>query len=93
MLDVDQTTDDGCCGGGIGPIPYPGCDCPRAPTADRNQTVPDAGWRRGLPRGPVTQGTLDSYEVYFSPGGWKWHRKRTAEEKAAYIAWKIANER
>lgn len=30
-----QTTDDGCCGGGVGPIPYPGCtDCPR-----RSQTT------------------------------------------------------
>lgn len=26
------TTEDGCCGGGVGPVPYPGCaDCPRAP--------------------------------------------------------------
>lgn len=59
---------------------------------DREQIVPDARWRRGLPRGPVTQDMLDSYDVRFSPVGWTWHRKRTPEEKAAYIAWRMANE-
>lgn len=45
-----------------------------------------ARWNRGLPPGPVTQDMLDSYEVYFSPIGWKWHRLRTPDEKAAAIA-------
>lgn len=32
MSQGSRTTDDGCCGGGVGPVPYPGCtDCPRRP--------------------------------------------------------------
>lgn len=33
-------------------------------------------WKPGLPRGKVTQKMLDEYEVYFSPMGQKWHRKK-----------------
>lgn len=42
-------------------------------------------WKRGLPPGKYYEGMVDDYEVYFSPGGLKWHRKRTLEERAAYI--------
>lgn len=34
----------------------------------------EAQWKPGLPRGPLTQEMLDTFEVYFSPGGMKWHR-------------------
>lgn len=33
-------------------------------------------WKPGLPKGKLTQEMLDSYEVYFSPIGLKWHRKK-----------------
>lgn len=48
-------------------------------------------WKPGLPPGPLTQDMLDSYEVYFSPGGVKWHRRRTPKEKAAVIARRTAS--
>jgi hypothetical protein len=35
-------------------------------------------WKPGLPNGPLTQEMLDTYEVYFSPGGAKWHRVKDA---------------
>ena len=35
-------------------------------------------WKPGLPPGEITEGNkrwfLDSYDVYFSPAGAKWHR-------------------
>jgi hypothetical protein len=33
-------------------------------------------WKRGLPPGKAD---TDKYEVYFSPGGFKWHRKKVKE--------------
>lgn len=30
-------------------------------------------WKPGLPKGPPRP---DLYEVYFSPGGMKWHRRK-----------------
>jgi hypothetical protein len=43
-------------------------------------------WKRGLPPGKYYEGMIDDYEVDFSAGGMKWHRKRTEEEKQAHIA-------
>lgn len=42
-------------------------------------------WKRGYPPGDYYEGMERDYEVYFSPGGIVWHRKRTAEQVAAYI--------
>lgn len=42
-------------------------------------------WKRGLPPGKYYEGMTDDYEVQFTVGGLKWHRKRTPEEKAAHI--------
>lgn len=42
-------------------------------------------WKRGLPPGKYYDGMVDDYEVAWAPLA-KWHRKRTPEEKAAYIA-------
>lgn len=36
----------------------------------------DNEWKRGLPPGPYYKGMPDDYEVYFSPGGLKWHRRK-----------------
>lgn len=44
---------------------------------DAASTVP---WKRGLPPGAYYEGMTDDYEVYFSPGGVKWHRKRSDED-------------
>jgi hypothetical protein len=42
MAEHSQTAPDGCCGGGVGPVPYPGCvDCPRAKVPEFN---PEPGW-------------------------------------------------
>ena len=46
---------------------------------DKASTVP---WKRGLPRARWYDGMTDDYEVYFSPGGQKWHRRRTPEDAA-----------
>jgi uncharacterized protein YdaU (DUF1376 family) len=51
------------------------------------------GWKRGLPPGQYYEGMVDDFEVAFTIGGPKWHRKRTEEEKQAHIAQKAANER
>ena len=44
-------------------------------------------WKPGLPPGEMTaenkQWFLDTYEVCFSPGGMKWHRKRVDEGAAS----------
>lgn len=32
-------------------------------------------WKRGFPPGPVYPGMENDYEVYFSPGGFVWHRR------------------
>lgn len=48
------------------------------------------GWKRGLPPGPYYDGMVDDYEVAFAPLA-KWHRKRTPEEKAAWIELKRRN--
>lgn len=44
------------------------------------------GWKRGLPPGPYYEGMTEDFEVYFSPGGVKWHRRRTPDERARYVA-------
>lgn len=33
-------------------------------------------WKRGLPPGKYYEGMTRDFEVYFSPGGEKWHRRR-----------------
>jgi len=35
-----------------------------------------AEWKPGLPPGKYYEGMTDDFEVYFSPGGMKWHRRR-----------------
>jgi hypothetical protein len=44
------------------------------------------GWKRGLPPGKYYVGMTDDFEVYFSPGGIKWHRRRSSEEVTAIKA-------
>ena len=34
-------------------------------------------WKPGLPPGKYYEGMVDDFEVYFSPGGLKWHRRLT----------------
>lgn len=48
-------------------------------------------WKRGLPPGKYYEGMVDDYEVSFAIAGGKWHRRRTEEEKKAYIAQKAAH--
>lgn len=43
-------------------------------------------WKRGLPPGKYYEGMVDDFEVYFSPGGIKWHRRRSADERDLYRA-------
>lgn len=33
-------------------------------------------WKRGLPPGRYYDGMVDDFEVYFSPAGVVWHRRR-----------------
>lgn len=42
------------------------------------------GWQRGLPPGPLTDAMLRDFEVYFSPGGVKWYRERSEDQKLEY---------
>lgn len=49
-------------------------------------------WKRGLPPGELYDGMVDDYEVYFSPGGAKWHRERSAEDAAAFRNRRLARE-
>jgi len=55
-----ETADDGCCGGGVGPIPCPGCvDCPRNPlVADLIDKLNDAEMRRGTNERPTQTAPL-----------------------------------
>lgn len=48
-------------------------------------------WKRGLPPGEYYTGMVDDYEVCFTAGGLKWHRKRTEDEKQAWIALRALN--
>jgi len=48
---------------------------------DNASSVP---WKRGMPRGKYYDGMVNDYEVYFSPGGQKWHRRRSADDAAEY---------
>lgn len=41
-----------------------------------------AEWVRGFPSGPYYHGMENDFEVYFSPGGWVWHRPKTTEREA-----------
>lgn len=50
-------------------------------------------WKRGLPPGEYYEGMVEDFEVYFTVGGVKWHRKRTPEERTNYIAAREANHR
>lgn len=43
-------------------------------------------WKRGMPPGKYYEGMTDDFEVYFSPGGVKWHRRRSADEREQYRA-------
>ena len=47
---------------------------------------PTAEWKRGLPPGAFTPDMLWQFEVYFSPGGMKWYRRRSPEDAAAMKA-------
>lgn len=49
----------------------------------------DVGWKMGLPPGKYYPGMKKDYEVYFSPAGQKWHRRKEPEPsrlEAAEIA-------
>jgi hypothetical protein len=35
-----------------------------------------AQWKRGYPPGKYYEGMVDDFEVYFSPGGFVWHRRK-----------------
>ena len=48
-------------------------------------------WKRGLPRGKYYEGMVRDYEVYFSPGGVKWHRRRTEDQLKDYDMLKECN--
>jgi hypothetical protein len=37
-------------------------------------------WKRGLPPGKYYDGMVDDFEIYYSPMGWKWHRRRLLDE-------------
>lgn len=37
-------------------------------------------WKQGLPAGKVTPAMLEAYEVYYSPMGFVWHRKKAPEK-------------
>ena len=50
-------------------------------------------WKPGLPPGDYYDGMVDDYEVYFSPAGMKWHRRRTSEERQNYIIARETNHR
>lgn len=43
-------------------------------------------WKPGLPPGKLYDGMVDDYEVEFTFGGQKWHRRRTPEEAAEHKA-------
>jgi len=45
--------------------------------------VDSDGWKRGLPKGKVTHEMLETYEVYYSPIGVVWHRKKPLKPEAA----------
>ena len=49
-----------------------------------------SGWKRGFPPGKYYEGMVDDYEVQFTPMA-HWYRKRTPEEKEAYLAALKAN--
>lgn len=39
-------------------------------------------WKCGLPPGEYYEGMIQDFEVYFSPGGLIWHRRRDPDEAA-----------
>jgi hypothetical protein len=47
-------------------------------------------WKRGLPPGKLYDGMVDDYEVEFTMGGQKWHRRRSPEEAAEHRARRLA---
>lgn len=40
-------------------------------------------WKPGYPPGKIYEGMTNDYEVYFSPAGAVWYRRRTDDEKVA----------
>ena len=50
-----------------------------------------AEWKRGLPPGKYYVGMVEDYEVCFTAGGLKWPRRRSEDEKQAWIALKARN--
>jgi hypothetical protein len=42
-------------------------------------------WKLGLPPGRYYEGMVDDFEVYFTVGGVIWHRRRSPEERQAWI--------
>jgi hypothetical protein len=47
-------------------------------------------WKRGLPPGEYYEGMFDDFEVVFTIGGFKWHKRRTSEEREQWIERKAA---
>ncbi len=58
-------------------------DDPSPQTAETDKDRLPGPWKRGLPRGPFTEQMLRDFEVYFTIGGVKWHRRRSKEDRAA----------
>ena len=46
-------------------------------------------WERGFPPGDYYAGMTDDFDVYFSPGGQVWHRRRSEQETAAMRARRV----
>ncbi|HYF56699.1 MAG TPA: hypothetical protein VEA41_20775 [Salinarimonas sp.] len=42
-------------------------------------------WTKGLPPGSYYDGMTEDYEATLTVAGGWWHRRRTPEERAAYI--------
>ena len=49
-------------------------------------------WKPGLPPGKLYDAMVDDYEVEFTVGGRKWHRRRSPEQAAAHRALRTAAE-
>lgn len=46
----------------------------------------DDEWKPGLPPGPYYDGMIEDFEVYFSPAGAKWHRRKCKNDDAQRAA-------
>lgn len=49
-------------------------------------------WKRGLPPGKLYDSMVDDYEVHFTVGGVKWHRRRTVEDATTHRETRLARE-